>query len=371
MDSLRAYVDELLLQRTRPFLLRLDAARRVAASSGDGAPYGLDKLSTGQSLVDDIPFLLGLEGPIQARQVIEFWETPSGGAAHVHILPMSGGLGLVFLDATEERNRQRRHQQAAHELALLQHQRERLVRELEQSEAKLAEANRLKGLFIARMSHEFRTPLCSILGYGDLLRENLQDHAAARQDLSAITRGANYLLNLVENLLDQARSDHEKLPLQPRSTTITDLIAELDQMFRPIAEQKHLELRWQRSPQLPERLWIDGLRLRQILINLLGNALKFTRSGSVTVALHWRDERLDVQIADTGPGIPEALQPNLFEPFHQGDYSKGAGLGLSISRLIARRMGGELRLHQTSPDGTKLVLDIPAPCGALQSPLPM
>lgn len=369
MDNLRAYVDDLLVRQARPFVLRLDTRRRVAASSGDGQPYGFDNLVVGQSVEAQTPFLLGLAEPPQSRQVIQFWETPTGAAAHIHLLPLSDGLGLVFVDATPERDRQRRHQQAAHELALLQYQRERLVRELENSQAKLVEANRLKGLFIARMSHEFRTPLSTILGYSDLLRETLRDDAVALKDLGAITRAAHYLLNLVENLLDQARAEQEDLPIQPQATRIADLIAELDGMFQPIAEQKQLVLRWQHSRHLPAKLLIDGLRLRQVLINLLGNALKFTREGSVTVALDWHQDQLEVEVADTGPGITKALQSNLFEPFRQGDSGKGAGLGLSISRRIARSMGGELRLGQTSPSGTAIRLRLPA-SNVLKQPTP-
>jgi signal transduction histidine kinase len=359
-EQLRHHLDEVLRARARPFVLLLDDDLRVLAYEGDGSRYGFANLTAGQQLDAEVPFLQGLVGEVAEEQLIEFWGTPDGGAANVHLRRLPSAWGLIYLDVTAERDRRLRHQQAAHELALLEHQRARLVRELEASRAALAEADRLKGLFIARMSHEFRTPLSSVLGYADLLADELTDNPAALRDLGAIRRGGSYLLNLVENLLDQARLAHEELPLHPQEMQWQGLVAELDDLFRPLAEQRRLALHWQTAPRVPARLWLDGLRLRQVLVNLLGNALKFTREGGVTVTADWESGTLRVAIGDTGPGIAPDLLPRLFEPFRQGDRSKGAGLGLSISRALARRMGGSLSVAATSAAGTTLSLELPA-----------
>jgi signal transduction histidine kinase/ActR/RegA family two-component response regulator len=374
LHRLAARADAALTERARPLYLVVDEDLRLRAASGDGSYYGFPALVPGAGLAQPLAFLQGADPRAAAEQTLELVETPSGAAADVHIVPLADGWGLAYLDATRERDVRRRHQQAANELALLHERRERLLAELEDARAELErknaaleEATRLRSLFIGRMSHEFRTPLAAILGYAELLLEELPERSAPRSRVGAIQRGGRYLLNLVDNLLDQARLEHEGLSLRPSVCDLRSMAAELDEMFRPIADQKGLALAWRFGRAVPERLWLDELRLRQVLVNLLGNAFKFTHGGGVGVVLDWQAERLTLVVEDSGPGVPAAARERIFEPFQQAEGSgrpgRGAGLGLAISRALVRRMGGDLRLLP-SERGTRLELTVRAPAHA-------
>ena len=217
--------------------------------------------------------------------------------------------------------------------------------------------------FIARMSHEFRTPLTSVIGYSDQLREVRTNDKEAQHYLDAVGRGARYLLNLVENLLDQARIEVDQLHLNPGGCDLHQISDEVEQLLRPVARQKQLSLAWWFDAEMPPRLWLDSTRLKQILVNLVGNAIKFTKQGGVSVEFSWQDERLHISVADTGPGIPEAEAKTIFEPFKQGSggrRTKGAGLGLAISQTLIHAMGGDIRLSSQKGKGSRFEFSIQA-----------
>ncbi len=362
IDSLRNMIERRRQQTLRPFYLIVDSQLTVREAEGDGAYFGFGVPTPGRSVADDLLFLQGNDGSTDPYRVLECVETPSNRIADIHVVAMAGDWGLAYFDATEKHQRQQLEQQASNELALLQHRQEQLLSKLRQTQTSLAEANRLQGLFIARMSHEFRTPLSSVLGYADLLTETLSDDLDSLRQLGAIKRGANHLLNLVENLLDQARIEQDEVVLYPSHIDVRSMLGQLTEMFQPIADQKRLTLTGAVSDTLPEKVWVDELRLKQVLINLIGNALKFTSRGQVRIGIDWRDDRLSVEVTDTGPGISEALRQHLFEPFRRGgEGGKGAGLGLSISRTLARLMGGDLQYFYPDPPGTGMRLSIAAP----------
>jgi two-component system, sensor histidine kinase len=213
------------------------------------------------------------------------------------------------------------------------------------------------------MSHEFRTPLASVIGYSDELRELRPDDEQMQRHLAAVARGARHLLNLVENLLDQASLEVETLAISPRSVDLAELSDEIEQLLRPMALQRQLTLAWWFGEGIPERIWVDATRLKQVLINLVGNAIKFTRSGSVSVEFAWAEDRLQVSVEDTGPGIPEDEQARVFEPFNQANgqaHGKGAGLGLSISRALVEAMGGGIHLQSREGHGSRFEFEIDA-----------
>ena len=353
VQRLRQRIEHDHWRDTRPCFLVVDFDLRVREITGDAAHYGLGDLAPGTDAADALLFLQGSDDAVDAHRTLEFLQTASGRYARVQILRLDDGWGLAYQDASHEHERRQRSQQASNELALLKHHQERLLRELEQ-------ANRLKGLFIAHMSHEFRTPLGSILGYTELLMEDLANNPQALDMLGAVRRGATHLLDLVENLLTQARLEQDELPLRPTAVDLVALAAQLDELFRPLARQKRLGLSWRHARNLPKAVWLDALRLRQILVNLLGNAVKFTHAGDVSVAIDWSDDTLCLAVADTGPGIAAELTGQLFEPFRQGRGGQGSGLGLAISRALARRMGGDLELSSTPGQGTTVHLRVPA-----------
>ncbi|MES9845224.1 MAG: ATP-binding protein [Candidatus Sedimenticola sp. PURPLELP] len=372
IEQLSRHINRTLAKKVKAFFVVIDGESRMQCSSGRASYFGYQDLSEGQVVDDAFPFLTGLEQVPDQTLELNTLETPSGKAADVHLLRMDDGWGIAFLDATDEREGRRRYQQAAHELALLGAEREKLFQEisgakaaLESANRKLDIANRLKSRFIGRMSHEFRTPLSSVLGFADLAKEELGSPGRTISHLKAIERGANYLLNLVDNLVDQAVSEDNKLSVHPSSCDISLIVEALEELFHPMADQRGLTFAWWISSDIPPKVWLDEIRLRQVLVNLLGNAFKFTREGGITVSLDWSDERLNVTVEDTGPGIQETDIETLLEEFRQSSdgqhEGKGAGLGLSISREIVRLMGGEMEIDSPTSQGTCVRFSVEAP----------
>lgn len=351
------HVKRVLAQQAQPLYLVVDDDLVLRAWRGNGAHFGMPDLVVGQSLHDKLAMLAtaNLEGP--SEHAWRFVQLPGQAICHVHVVRVSAGWGVALLDACREHAEQQVRQQAAHELLLLRAEREQLIGELEQ-------ANALKNSFIARMSHEFRTPLTSVIGYSEQLREIRADDREAQHHLDAVTRGARYLLNLVENLLDQARIEVDQLQLNPGACELHELSAETEQLLRPVAMRKQLSLAWRFHGEIPPRLWLDATRLKQILINLVGNAIKFTQQGGISVELEWRDGRLRISVSDTGPGISDEDASAIFEPFRQGrdnQQAKGAGLGLAISQSLVHAMGGEITLVSREGEGARFGFEIDAP----------
>ncbi len=356
LQSLTRHINHVLARQTRPLLLELDDALRLVQARGDGRRYGLGELRPGDPLEQRLPFLATAgrdrDTPLEWR----FVELPDARISHVHVLRLAQGWAVALLDAATEHAEQQARQQAAHDLQLLRDERERLIGELDR-------ANRLKGDFIARMSHEFRTPLTSVIGYSDQLREARAEDKEAVRHLDAIGRGARYLLNLVENLLDQARIEVDQLQLNPGGCDLHEMSDEIEQLLRPLAHHKQLSLAWWFDAEIPPRLWLDATRLKQVMLNLVGNAIKFTQQGGVSVEFGWREGELQISVSDTGPGIPGQELATIFEPFRQGadaGQGKGAGLGLAISQTLVRAMGGEITIATEMGKGSRFEFGIKA-----------
>jgi len=350
------YINRVLAKQTSPLFVEIDDEFRLLGARGDGHRYGLDDLQAGMQMDQKLAILATANPDDKTPQAWRFVELPGSCVCHIHVLRRPGGWAVALLDASTEHAEQQARQQAAHDLELLRDEREKLIGELEQ-------ANRLKSSFIARMSHEFRTPLTSVIGYSDQLREIRADDKEAQHHLDAIGRGARYLLNLVENLLDQARIEIDQLTLNPSGCDLQEMSDEIEQLLRPVARQKQLSLAWWFDAEIPPRLWLDATRLKQVLINLVGNAIKFTQQGGVSVEFAWQGERLQVSVSDTGPGIAEADATGIFEPFrqgHDGNQAKGAGLGLAISQTLVRAMGGEIQLSTEKGSGSRFEFSIKA-----------
>ena len=360
LDSVARHVNRQLSQRARPLFLDLDNAFRLRDLRGDSRHFGWSRSDIGSDASIRLPLLATLDpagnltgDPAQSWRFVSLPDAP---VCHVHLLRLDDGWGLALLDASTEHAEQQARQQAAHELLLLREERERLLAELERS-------NRLKSAFIARMSHEFRTPLTSVIGYGEQLRE-VCDDARGQHYAGAVLRGGRYLLNLVENLLDQALIENQQPRIDANACDLHAVSDEAEQLLRPLAEQKNLALAWWFDGSIPVRVWLDAARLQQVLLNLVGNAIKFTDSGSINVEFDWRDESLHVAVSDSGPGIAVDQQQAIFEPYQQADDShrtKGAGLGLAISRALVEAMDGELRLASSDSRGSRFEFHIAAP----------
>ena len=243
-----------------------------------------------------------------------------------------------------------------------------------------------KTLFLANMSHELRTPLNAILGYAQILGRSPDIGLAHRTKLTSINRSGEHLLTLINRILDMSKLEEGKLELVTAPFDLDQLLDEVRDMFSQTAVGKGLSLMLQRAPDVPTALDGDALRLRQVLINLVGNAVKFTPQGSVQVSVLWaahpsraaRDSlRLRFEVQDTGIGISRAERADLFQIFTQTESGRrsrqGTGLGLALSRRIVELMGGEMGVLSSPGRGTQFWFEVqlrPATCAPAIQPLP-
>jgi two-component system, chemotaxis family, CheB/CheR fusion protein len=237
-------------------------------------------------------------------------------------------------------------------------ERTQFERELDQARREADSANRSKSEFVANMSHEIRTPMTAILGYADVLAAHLLDE----DDLhcvETIRRNGRFLLEIINDILDLSKIEAGRLEINFERIRIDSLVNEILAMMRLRSIEKGLTLEAQFASRIPETIESDPRRVRQILINLIGNAIKFTDRGSVRlrIALDEPQSQIVFEVTDTGIGISEELQARLFRPFTQADASvtrhyEGTGLGLAITRRLAEMLGGQIsvesRLHEGS-----------------------
>ncbi|MCC7241931.1 MAG: PAS domain S-box protein [Acidobacteria bacterium] len=224
-------------------------------------------------------------------------------------------------------------------------------------------ATRAKSDFLASMSHELRTPLNGVLGYTQLLQRDRTLNATQRDALEAIARCGAHLLDLINDVLDLSRIEAGRIDIEPTSTNLAQLIIDLKYVVAEAARRKGLLLTMTIAPDVPQRVCLDGRHLRQVLLNLLGNALKFTHQGEVRLAIEVVDDRqLCFEVSDTGVGIePEALT-GIFDAFTQtraGAAAGGTGLGLTISRHLIQTMGDDLRVESTPGEGSRFFFALP------------
>jgi signal transduction histidine kinase/ligand-binding sensor domain-containing protein/CheY-like chemotaxis protein len=229
------------------------------------------------------------------------------------------------------------------------------------------QANQAKSAFLANMSHELRTPLNGILGFAQLMDRRSGRDPEDRQHLGTILRSGEHLLGLINEVLSLSKIEAGRVKLSEETFDLDSLLRDLLAMLRVKAEAKGLWLRHEASGAAPT-VTGDAVKLRQVLINLLGNAVKFTRSGGVTLRSSWQDGRASFEIEDTGPGIDSAEIDSLFQPFVQtesGRESKeGTGLGLAVSQKISRLMGGEISVNSAPGRGSIFRMDVSLPAAS-------
>ncbi len=232
---------------------------------------------------------------------------------------------------------------------------------------KAEQASRMKSLFLANMSHDVRTPMTAILGYSRLLEQELGDRASPLtvEALSAIRRSGDHLLGLINDVLDLSKIEAGRLALSIETVSTKDLINGCLGIIRHQAEAKGVDLHAEFITPVPAYVSADPTRLRQIMLNLLGNAVKFTSSGSVVLSLWTGDEgEFCFEVRDTGIGMSGSEMDRVFEPFVQADSSHtrrfgGTGLGLTIVRHLAQQMGGGIEVDSTPGVGTRFTVRLP------------
>ncbi|PHV23419.1 hypothetical protein CSQ92_10690 [Janthinobacterium sp. BJB446] len=234
-------------------------------------------------------------------------------------------------------------------------------------------ANRAKSVFLANMSHELRTPLNSVIGFSQMMADSSSMFEEEKHNLAIINRAGHHLLTLINDILELSKIEAGRMQLQAGPVDLNGLLDEVLEMVRMRSGDQGIALRLERAG-VPPLVRLDGAKLRQVLLNLLSNALKFIEQGSVTLSLACQADgdgqvALAFAVRDTGSGIAEEDLERIFEPFVQADSAvaqAGTGLGLTISREFVRLMGGELRVESTLGAGSRFSFELRAP--VLQQP---
>jgi PAS domain S-box-containing protein len=255
----------------------------------------------------------------------------------------------------------------------IQHTQDLLV----EAKNKAEQANRLRGEFLANMSHEIRTPMNGILGMTELAM-SAGDAKVQKEYLSLARDSASHLLHIINQILDFSKIEAGALELELLTVCPSQLIRHTSRSLEQLAQAKGIELRIENDPALPELVWMDPVRVRQVLTNLIGNAIKFTEDGKVTVTskVHATANqdvvRIEISVADTGIGFDAMRTDALFSPFTQADGSitrsyGGTGLGLAITRSLVQLMGGDVQATSEQGQGACFTINFPVQCVTLDA----
>ncbi len=332
--------------------LRELKGKGIVARIYDTAPEGLPMYATATGPLEGIAWL-EVAG---RRWAFEFGATPqlrSRGAGWPAWLVLAGGVAFTLLSTAYMVSGWRRTLEIARANAALEEE----VKSRKAAQAAEAAANQAKSEFVASMSHEIRTPLNAILGYAQLLQRDPELSPEQMDSIRGISTGGQHLLGLIQEILDLSKIEAGRMEVNLVSFDLRELGRGLITTGRPLCAQKRLSCKLRMAEEGAVHVRGDEGKLRQVLVNLLGNAIKFTNAGEISLGIRRMEgDQWLFEVVDTGLGIPDDELPFIFQPFHQGvgaQHHGGTGLGLAIARRQVELMGGDLQLETERGAGSR------------------
>ena len=373
-DRERIFAESLSRMAT---LFKADGASIVIREDPPGAPYGSGGRlvpATVMNIDPDTAVAIAtrvLVSSVHDPNRIQHAQVPNSPLPYVAHIPLSArgrAVGLLSAYFKEPRDISETEARALRTIARLvsvAKENADLVSELRENNLALERANRLKSEFLASVSHELRTPMNAIIGYTKLMLDGLDGDLTEQQmaDLQRVATAADNLLSLINGLLDLAKIEAGKMELNSEEVNIEVVVEEVVELIRPQADAKGLALEMDVARSLPAA-FADRARVRQVLVNLAANAVKFTERGSVTISAAAADGWITLSVTDTGVGIPLDAQVYIFDEFRQADSSTtrkygGTGLGLAISKRLVALHGGRLWVDSTAGAGSTFHFTLP------------
>ena len=362
-------------------LFGAEGAAIVVRADAPGAPPGSGGRLVAPSVInmdaDEVAALAAriLVKEVQDPNAIHELQLPNTPVPFVAAIPLSargravGLLIVAFASAHEITESEARGFRTIARLVSVAKENADLVSELRDSNIQLERANRLKSEFLASVSHELRTPMNAIIGYTQLMLDGLAGELTAQQeaDLTRVAQAADHLLGLINGILDLAKIEAGKMDLNIETVDLRDVVVDVLELMRPSADEKGLQLTMDVPPET-HPAWADSARVRQVLVNLLGNAVKFTDSGGVRVAVTSAEGWLTISVADTGVGMSKDVLSYVFDEFRQADSSTtrrfgGTGLGLAISKRLVALHGGRIWANSAPGEGSTFSFTLPVRVG--------